>query len=123
MTDPSLLQLWGKIAECCEVQCGAMYMVDSVLEMTADNVSVLACCNIPSTNNLRLVSGDFQGNVVVYDHEYNIVLQTKPHKTMVTAISPVSKLAPVSYVATGAGEGSICLLNVDTNTVVFTAKV
>ena len=123
MTDPNLLQLWGKIAERCEVQCGAMYMVDSVVEKMEDNVSVLACCKTESADTLRLVSGDFQGNLVVYDQEYNIVLKAKPHKNMVTAISPATKHAPMTYVATGAADGSVCVINLETNAVVFTAKV
>ena len=98
-------------------------MVDSVVEKMEDNVSVLACCKTESADTLRLVSGDFQGNLVVYDQEYNIVLKAKPHKNMVTAISPATKHAPMTYVATGAADGSVCVINLETNAVVFTAKV
>ena len=97
-------------------------MVDSVVEKMEDNVSVLACCKTES-DTLRLVSGDFQGNLVVYDHDYNIVLRTKPHKNMVTAITPVTKHTPMSYVATGAADGSVCVINMETDAVAFTAKV
>ena len=91
MTDPNLLQLWGKIAEFCEVQCGAMYMVDSVEDAMEDNVNALACCNSVNRGEMRLIAGDFQGNVVLYDSDYAIVAQLKPHSNMVTTISPVSK--------------------------------
>lgn len=80
MNDPSLLQLWGKIAEYCEVECGAMYMVESVEESMKDNVSILACCNSNDNTRMRLVAGDFQGNVYVYGSDYSLINSLKPHK-------------------------------------------
>lgn len=41
---------------------------------------------------------------------------------MVTAISTLPKLSPSSLVATGAADGSICVLSVETGAVVFTVK-
>lgn len=123
MNDPNLLQLWGRIAEFCEVQCGAMYMVDSVEDAMEDNVSILVCCNSMNRGDMRLVAGDFQGNVVLYDNDYAIVAQLKPHKNMVTAVSNVNKLSSTAYVATGAADGSVCLINVETNSIAFTVKV
>ena len=120
MNDPNLLQLWGRIAEFCEVQCGAMYMVDSVEDAMEDNVSILVCCNSMNRGDMRLVAGDFQGNVVLYDNDYAIVAQLK---NMVTAVSNVNKLSSTVYVATGAADGSVCLINVETNSIAFTVKV
>lgn len=80
MNDPSLLQLWGKIAEYCEVECGAMYMVESVEESMKDNVSILACCNSTDNTRMRLIAGDFQGNVYIYGSDYTLLNTLKPHK-------------------------------------------
>ncbi len=80
MSDPNLLQLWGHIAEYCESECGAMYMVESVEESMEDNVSVLACCNSSDRSTMRLVAGDFQGNVVIYGGDYGVMNEVKPHK-------------------------------------------
>ena len=80
MSDPNLLQLWGHIAEYCESECGAMDMVESVEESMEDNVSVLACCNSSDRSTMRLVAGDFQGNVVIYGGDYGVMNEVKPHK-------------------------------------------
>lgn len=42
---------------------------------------------------------------------------------MVTAISNVNKVSETQLVATGAADGSICVLSMDTNAVVATFKV
>ena len=44
-------------------------------------------------------------------------------RNMVTAISNVNKLSETQLVATGAADGSICVLSMDTNAVVTTFKV
>lgn len=133
MLDPNLLQLWGNIAEYCEAECGAMYMVGSVEDAMEDNVSVLAYCCSDERSDARLVAGDFQGNVVIYGGDYAVLNALKPHKSvrtgsvrcrnMVTAISNVRKVAAVPYVATGAADGSICVVSTETNLAVCTLKV
>ena len=45
-----------------------------------DNVSVLACCNSSDRSTMRLVAGDFQGNVVIYGGDYGVMNEVKPHK-------------------------------------------
>lgn len=39
---------------------------------------------------------------------------------MVTAVSNMNKLAPTRYVATGAADGSICLLDLETDQTTIT---
>ena len=80
MNDPHLLQLWGRIASSCQVECGAMYMVESVEESMKDNVSILACCNSTNETTMRLIAGDYQGNVCFYNAEYALINSVKPHK-------------------------------------------
>ena len=80
MNDPNLLQLWGKIAEYCDVECGAMYMVESVEESMKDNVSILACCNSCDVSKMRLIAGDYQGNVCLYSSDYSLLSSLKPHE-------------------------------------------
>lgn len=45
------------------------------------------------------------------------------NRNMVTAVSNVNKLASTKYVATGAADGSVCLIDMDNCSQVFTAKV
>lgn len=133
MLDPNLLQLWGSIAEYCEAECGAMYMVESVEDAMEDNVSVLAYCCADERSAARLVAGDFQGNVVIYGGDYAVLNELKPHKwaraagvrrrNMVTAISNVRKVAAVPLVATGAADGSICVVSTETSQAVCSLKV
>ena len=42
---------------------------------------------------------------------------------MVTAVSNVNKLAMTKYIATGAADGSVALIDVDNCSVVMTTKV
>lgn len=41
-------------------------------------------------------------------------------RNMVTAVSNMNKLAPTRYVATGAADGSICLLDLETDQTTIT---
>ena len=81
VTDPNLVQLWGQIAGHTDSECGALFMVEALEETLDGNVSVLAFCTVgKDADTPRLIAGDFNGNVILFDAAYNVIQRQKAHK-------------------------------------------
>ena len=136
MYDPDLLQLWSQVAIYSKTRCGAMYMADSLVEQMKSPISALTCYytqpssitlslspSSPLSSNmaiLHLVGGDADGNVIIFDEHYNVLINTNLHRhSKVTAMSTTYKHRPVRYISTGGEDGSVSIINLKEKTIEY----